>query len=881
MSQPTRIVVDTVECLIIVAALCLAGAAQQATAPESPISEGIAKAREALKAAESAHPGNTVEVADAIENLVQKEIDTESVNAETLPLVMREAEVAKAAAGPNSKTYVVALGMISDVYTALSRPADGRPFAEQGLAIAEKEFPGTEDYANAADELAAVCNMLGDYPSALRAEEAAIATERKVGGNDNWNLTGMLNDLANIKIRMRDRDGTGAAFEESLAITLRTRPNDPFLGVIENNIGSFYVQTQQFEKAIPHLAHAVEIGTKLYGPNSGLVLSISSNLANLYSRTGQFDLAWKNYELTLSNQNATVDSQAQDHAVFSRSLASGGSLTRAISEGLIAARMGRESFVLQARTLPERQALAYDAQRTHGVDTAISVLLKHPEIPVVETYQEVVRARAIVADEMARRQKNLNSSNDPAVGSLLSDLNKARAGLLAVESAAPAGENRAEAVARATAQMEKIERALAERSATVRSDERIAAVRLGDLRQHLPKHSILISYVEYSRRAVEQLDPSHIGTPSYMAFVVHPDSSGIRIFDLGAAKPIEDLVSRARATADEEAHGGGLGSTRNERNYREAAEALRKLIWDPLRGDLKDVKLALVVPDGVLNLIPFSSLPDGTGYLVEHGPVIHILSSERDLVPAEAGEKKAGLLAVGSPQFDLAGIAPDPSRLRDAPVSCEDFTNLQFHPLPGSGTEVADIASTWRRSIEAEPASLLTGADATRSRFIEEASRNRVLHVATHAFFLDKACGNGNPLLHSGLVFAGANASRDSAILTAQQVASLDLSGVDWAVLSACSTGNGELRDGEGVLGLQRAFRIAGARSVVMTLWPVDDEVTGRFMHVLYADRFVRHDSTADALWNSARKLLLERRAEGKSTHPWYWAGFVGSGGWE
>jgi CHAT domain-containing protein len=109
----------------------------------------------------------------------------------------------------------------------------------------------------------------------------------------------------------------------------------------------------------------------------------------------------------------------------------------------------------------------------------------------------------------------------------------------------------------------------------------------------------------------------------------------------------------------------------------------------------------------------------------------------------------------------------------------------------------------------------------------------------------------------------------------------MDLSNVDWAVLSACNTGNGEVHDGEGVLGLQRAFRVAGARSVVMTLWPVEDDLTRQFMHELYAQRLGLHASTADAMWNAERKLLLARRAAGQSTHPWYWAGFVGSGGWE
>jgi CHAT domain-containing protein len=194
---------------------------------------------------------------------------------------------------------------------------------------------------------------------------------------------------------------------------------------------------------------------------------------------------------------------------------------------------------------------------------------------------------------------------------------------------------------------------------------------------------------------------------------------------------------------------------------------------------------------------------------------------------------------------------------------------------------VKDISSTFKRWNGAEPEQMLTGDDATRLRFLDAAPQSRVLHIATHAFLLDKSCGNGNPLMHSGLVFAGANRSRNDSILTAQQIASIDLRGVDWAVLSACETGGGELKDGEGVLGLERAFRVAGANSVIMALWPVDDEVSGEFMRNLYAERFGRRATTADAVWNASRKLLKDRQAAGKSTHPWYWAGFVGSGGWE
>jgi CHAT domain-containing protein len=418
----------------------------------------------------------------------------------------------------------------------------------------------------------------------------------------------------------------------------------------------------------------------------------------------------------------------------------------------------------------------------------------------------------------------------------------------------------------------------------IRNDKRTSAVQLEELRHSLPPHSALISYVVYKAVAVEKVDPARSTTPMYMAFVLRPDTDSVQVFNLGEVKPADALVNKMRTSADNEARSSGQGSLRNERLYREAGEELRKLIWDPLADATKDAKLLLVVPDGLLNIVPFSALPDGEGYLVERGPVIHMLTSERDLLAEESTEKKTGLLVLGGPTFDLnttvqtAANAPAP--LRGDSISCDDFQKMNFQQLPGAAEEAQDLSKAWKQWNGKETLSLLTGPDATRDHFLARSEHNRMLHIATHAFILNRTCGNGNPLLHSGLVFAGANQDRQGSILTAQQIASLDLNGVDWAVLSACNTGNGVLADGEGVLGLERAFRVAGARSVVMTLWPVDDSVTRQYMSQLYQNRFSQHASTADAAWSAARSLLQSLRASHQSTHPWYWAGFVAAGDW-
>jgi CHAT domain-containing protein len=205
---------------------------------------------------------------------------------------------------------------------------------------------------------------------------------------------------------------------------------------------------------------------------------------------------------------------------------------------------------------------------------------------------------------------------------------------------------------------------------------------------------------------------------------------------------------------------------------------------------------------------------------------------------------------------------------------------------------------------------VLVGQEASEPALKKEAHRYRVLHLATHGFFLSDACLPGsantravgglitatkqrptpiamaNPLLLSGLALAGANRRRaalpgeDDGILTAEEVATLDLGGVEWAVLSACDTGLGEIRAGEGVLGLRRAFQIAGAKTVIMSLWSVDDQATREWMVTLYQGRFQKQLSTADAVHAATVARLRDRRSKGLSTAPFYWAAFVAAGDW-
>jgi CHAT domain-containing protein len=222
---------------------------------------------------------------------------------------------------------------------------------------------------------------------------------------------------------------------------------------------------------------------------------------------------------------------------------------------------------------------------------------------------------------------------------------------------------------------------------------------------------------------------------------------------------------------------------------------------------------------------------------------------------------------------------------------------------------VTEISEMWPTS--AGRATILSGRSATETAVKTAVDGRRVVHLATHGFFLGENCAPAvsgsraagstptvpkgpdamervpeNPLLLSGLAFAGANRGRaarpddDDGILTAEEVASLNLTGVEWAVLSACGTGLGEIKAGEGVFGLRRAFQIAGARTVIMSLWSVDDQATREWMRALYEGRFKKGLDTAHAVRAASLTMLREQRARGLSTLPFYWAAFVAAGDW-
>jgi CHAT domain-containing protein/tetratricopeptide (TPR) repeat protein len=401
--------------------------------------------------------------------------------------------------------------------------------------------------------------------------------------------------------------------------------------------------------------------------------------------------------------------------------------------------------------------------------------------------------------------------------------------------------------------------------------------------------------------------------PRYAAFVIRPGGKPPRRVDLGPAEPIDRAVSDWLARVERGDDPGPPG------------QALRASVWLPLAPALADTAQVLVSPDGLLNLLPWGALPGGApgSYLLDDRTFGTVIAARQlpAVRPDRATAASGGLFTVGG--VDYSRAANDPPAGEPPLVAQRSATvigdRLRFAPLAETEAEIGTVEALYARHAgggASQNVVRLSGDSATKPRVREAMTGSRFVHLATHGYFATRRpgvvpdpAGTDRPLSHlgllCGLVFAGANrppndpltgaADLGAGIMTAEEVAGLRLRGCELAVLSACESGRGRLAGGEGVLGLQRAFHAAGARTVVASLWKVDDAATRDLMTLFYNNLWRQRLAPTEALRQAQLAMIRGDAAGGGSrglgspehgppartttgAHPRLWAAWVISG---
>ena len=379
-------------------------------------------------------------------------------------------------------------------------------------------------------------------------------------------------------------------------------------------------------------------------------------------------------------------------------------------------------------------------------------------------------------------------------------------------------------------------------------------------------------------------------TLHYAAYIVRFQQDKPIMVDLGLYEDIDSLFFTATPTAE---YASGTYAASN-------MQLLYNKLWAPLMPHLKGAKRIYYSTTGNLATLNFDALMLPNSKRLGDVAELALLSSPLNIKNATNVTPIKSIVAIGCPDFDMMPrqTAASPHHI----VQSDDISNHlamrsddtrgSWHAIPATRNEVANIAAIARA--KGAKVDTFTDVQATEEAFKAlDGQAPDALHIATHGFalstmqqhenspFAQSRTGftpNGNYLLWSGLVLAGGNNAWqckplpqgvEDGILTADEISRLDLSHTRLVVLSACETARGHIDDTDGVWGLQRAFKQAGAGTIVMSLWKVSDETTCMFMTEFFR-QLSNGLSTRQAL-RCARTYLIEQGA----TDPYYWAAFI------
>jgi len=743
-----------------------------------------------------------------------------------------------------------------------------RPLFEEAVDLmAEASSPRHPNVAAALGNLARLLRAQGDLEAARALYERSLDIMRETLGDGHPKVATALNNTATVYIALGDPEAATPLLEQALAIRReRLGPKHPDVAVSLANLASTFSAQDDRERARALAEEALAINREVFG---GKHATVAGNLQTL----AQFAMAAEAFERAdqLLHASLAIDREllGHDHKQVASSMALLGRLRHKLGDDDGARRAFDESLTIaESRlalldVLSEREALLWLSENRRYLDGYLGA---HDDPAfAAANWTHTLRWKGILGARV--RASRLAARADPRTAEALESLAAVRRDLarLAFAESGLDQETRRRDMATLAASAEVLERGIMSSDTHTPREVTPAA-----LCEALPPRTALVDFLRTTG------DDSR-----YLAFAITAGECVVHQLQLGSAAELEAAVAEWRQTL--------VDSESLDKRVQTRGEAVSQRLWDPIRAVIPKAEKVLFVPDGSIVGVPFAALPVGDGrFLMEDLHIAYLDRASDALQPAVDGAAN-GALVVGGVDFDVAVDAEAPE-IRSALAPCVE----SFEPLPGTDREVDVIVDRWRRARKRDPILALRGSAATELAVSEALKGKAVAHLATHGFFatgagchsvLEGSGGVGyDPLLLSGLALAGANRPADAfasqdGILTAAEVAALDLSGTQLVVLSACNTGIGEITSGEGVLGLRRAFATAGVRSLVMTLWSVGDEDAERLMADFYDGVLKRKALSPSGALRAAQLAALRRnRVDGGQAKPGTWAAWVASG---
>jgi CHAT domain-containing protein len=645
-----------------------------------------------------------------------------------------------------------------------------------------------------------------------------------------------------------------------------------------NNLAALYESQGRYGDAEPLFQRALTASEKMLGPEHPATLRSVNNLALLYDSQGRYGEAEPLYQRALAASEKVLGPEHPQTLTVQLNY----------TATLVNLKQPRRALQLLERMEPRLLELAalqlrhtrqevvrrlFLTSQANFQDVVLTLALNNPEPDSLDLAAKVMlRWKQIQGEEEAflARLVRRRSEKDSEVRKLAKQIAELRRDL---SHLANLPEPDTDLQRKKLNELEAKEIRLAQISREFNRYLQVRGANVDDVRHSLPRDSGALLELRLYQPA--NFKTGKLGEPHWAALLL-PAAGEISLHDLGPVAATQDLVQKLRVT-----------------HARADAAALYKHLFGTLDDKLKRYDPLYIAPDGFLSLLAFAELvtPDGRYWIQRQ--TLRQVSTGRHLIAAydQDLDKPKSLLALGGVDYDGFGAAKEPTPQQpkqtdpNLTVAMRAVSNEigQFKALAETGKEAEEVKNAYW-SYWNIPSQVWLGADASESRLKTLATPPRVLHLTTHGFYLSEKSGIvDRPMVLSGLALAGANQGLkgkagpdgEDGILYALEVQDLNLEDTELVALSACDTGKGTLDYSEGVYGLTRAFRTAGARNVLMSLWPLGDQSAREFMARFYRTWLNGPKPKDLAVTLRETQLSFIQDENEQLRHPQVWAPFV------
>ncbi len=830
--------------------------------------------------------------------------------------------------GAESDAVVDALGSFAYLLRDAGLPGRSVEVRERVLATLEQRLgPDDPRTLDALDLLGISCGTMGDWPRVASIGAELLRRAERSSGRGSIDYARGLLRSAQVARAGGDPQRAKALIEEAIEVEekhpitsdLELDASLWLLGnVLSDDLDDPRAAADVLERRIP-------LAERVYGNLDGVSTKARALFGSTLALGGQYEraepvlVAALQFATQLQGQDSPLVAEIRDH--LGHTLDGLGKRREALEQWLAAMDSGERQLQASLRSANAEERLDLVRSQRHQLNHVLSAAATgETAIEPAALHERILVWKGQVARSLAATREQLFDA--PGAGGSGSAATTATAAITALFDAQrrlsrlafsdPADvKDLADSLAQVRAEVGQLELEVGKLAPA-----KVAAMAsLAEVRAALPADAAAIDFVVYNRyvRGATAENgkwvQSHWGEARLAALVMTADRHESRLVDVGDCDALDAAVT---AFLEQIESSRGAAPAAVASGAGDAGRLLSERLWAPLAPLLAGAKLVVISPDAFLGKLPFQLIPDTEGKpLIETLAIVCVqdLSALPKLVlPREAASATASLLVAGGVDYDAqdtAAGAPVAAGGGTRSASTRAFTSF-WEPLRATSAEASAVARLHKLAFAGTATQVeLTGALASEERVKEELPRARFVHLATHGFFEPEgtpsmlatvrtpevgskdapvAAPRLLPGFLSGIVCAGANVKspthqvRDDGYLSAEELSWFDLRGVELVVLSACETGLGRPEPAEGLLGLRRTLRDAGVRTVISSLWKVDDEATCELMKRFYVNLWQKKQGKLEALRGAQLSMLHDGNA--KWRRPAAWAAFVLDGAW-